>query len=119
MINLRKKRKNGGVTDIWNNTTNYNVPLELTASNPVAACGRDFNIFSRLYVKPEKRYINMEICRGQEVVARREYKPESGEFFLALPTSGLKPGKYLLKVTLVSPGSKTSQTIPLRVTPML
>ena len=113
------RNKNGSVTDIWNNTINYNVPLELTASNPVAACGRDFNIFSRLYVKPEKRYINMEICRGQEVVARREYKPESGEFFLALPTSGLKPGKYLLKVTLVSPGSKTSQTIPLRVTPML
>ncbi|MBE6391665.1 MAG: hypothetical protein E7042_05635 [Lentisphaerae bacterium] len=109
----------GTVTDVWTNTINYNVPLELANSFPVAVSGRDLNIFSRLYVKPENVNIGMEICDGKAIVARREFKPAAGEFFLALPTSGLKPGKYQLKVTLNTPNGKTDQLIQLLITPAL
>lgn len=113
------RSKDGNVTDIWNNTVNYNVPLELTTTTPVAAAGRDFNIYSRLYVKPENLFVDMEICQGEKILARREYKPAANEFFLALPTSGIAPGSYQLKVTLNTPEGKTAQTVPLRITPQL
>lgn len=118
-VRVLLRSKNGSITDVWNNTINYNVPLELKDTFPVAVAGKDLNIFSQLYVKPGNLNIFMEIIKGKDVVARREFKPVSSEFFLALPTSGLASGRYQIRVTLNSIEGKTTQTIPLLITPKL
>lgn len=113
------RSEKGEVTDIWTDNIKYNVPLELANIAPAAEAGKDFNIFSRLFIPVKNVKIISAVYQNKKCVANGEYQPAGSEFFLPLPSGKLAPGRYEVKITLNDGKSKVTQTLPLRITPSL